>query len=132
MTIYKNEFNRIIMTKSSGKSRAGLIPGKKVDIRVLEAIAQKGEVRIILYFEEDLARVSTYSQDLVTYTAPEHERPFIECVSFLKFQREMNPSFDSALTMVPLLITIISIDEEYDGKPVVKGVLPFLDEMDLT
>ena len=121
------------MTKSSGKPGGGLIPGKKVDIRVLEAIARKDEVKIILYFEEDLARTSTYANDLITYAdAPEHERPFIECVSFLKFQRDMSPSFNDALAMVPLLITIISVDEKQNGKPVIKGILPFLDEMDLS
>ena len=121
------------MTKSSEEPGAGLIPGKKVDVRVLEAVARKGEVQIILYFEEDLARTSKYTDDLITYAdAPEHERPFIECVSFLKFQRDMSPSFNDALTMVPLIITIISADEEQNGKPVIKGILPFLDEMDLS
>lgn len=120
------------MTSSSDKTKTGLIPGKKVDIRVLEAIARQGEVQIILYFEEDLARTSTYIQDLITYAKdPEHERPFIEILSFLKFQREMSPYFNEALNTVPLIITILSVDEEQNGRPVIKGVLPFLDEMDL-
>ncbi|PKL59172.1 MAG: hypothetical protein CVV33_09210 [Methanomicrobiales archaeon HGW-Methanomicrobiales-4] len=111
----------------------GLEPGKKVDVRVLEAIALQGEVLVILYFEEDLSRTSTYTEDLLSYGAdPEHERPFIELLSFLKFQREMSPYFNDALTTVPLIITIISSSEQHDGRSLIKGVLPFLDEMDLS
>ncbi len=114
-------------------SPAGLHVGKKVDIRVLEAIARKGEVSIILYFEEDLAKTSTYAVDLKEHGAfPDHERPFIELVSFLSFQREMSPCFDDALKSVPLVITITSNSEVYEGKSVIKGILPFLDEMDLS
>lgn len=58
---------------------AGLEVGKKVDVRVLEAIANVGEVSIILYFEEDLGKNSTYDQDMKDYISfQEHERPFIE------------------------------------------------------
>ena len=44
----------------------------------------------------------------------------------------MSPVFDDALSTVPLMITIVSVDEDLDGKPVVKGILPFLDEMDFS
>ncbi len=119
------------MTKQD--SPAGLEIGKKLDIRVLEAIARKGDVCIILYFEEDLAKNSTYVADLNEYAKyPDDERPFIELVSFMSFQRKMSPCFDDALTTVPLIITICSNSEEYNGKPVVKGLLPFLDEMDIS
>jgi hypothetical protein len=112
-------------------SPAGLEVGKKVDIRVLEAIARKGDVSIILYFEEDLAKTSTYAEDLKEYgQLPDDERPFIDLVSFMSFQREMSPCFNDALTTVPLIITIHSNSEEYNGKSVIKGILPFLDEMD--
>jgi hypothetical protein len=118
------------MTNENGP--AGLTVGKQVDVRVLEAIALHGEVQIILYFEEDLARTSTYEKDLVSHKAfPEHERPFIEIRAFLEFQREMSPYFNEALTTVPLIITIVSNSEIYQGKSVIKGTLPFLDEMDL-
>jgi hypothetical protein len=118
---------------TEANSPAGLDIGKKVDIRVLEAIVRKGDVSIILYFEENLAKTSTYGEDLKEYGVfPEHERPFIEMVSFLNFQREMSPCFDDALSTVPLIITICSNSEEYNGKSVVKGILPFLDEMEVS
>jgi hypothetical protein len=121
------------MTPKAHSAPAGLTPGKKVDIRVLEAIARKGDVMIILYFEKDLAQTSSYQQDLRTYAAdPEHERPFIEIISFLKFQREMSPVFDDALTTVPLMVTILPAEEQQSGQPVIKGILPFLDEMDVS
>ncbi len=121
------------MTSPALSSPAGLVPGKKTDIRVLEAIAQKGDVRIILYFEEDLARSSSYQQDTITYgSSPEDERPFIEIRAFMSFQRRMSPCFDDALTTVPLIVTIVSVDEDDEDLPVIKGILPFLDEMDLS
>ncbi|MFH0967787.1 MAG: hypothetical protein V1862_08915 [Methanobacteriota archaeon] len=111
----------------------GFEPGKKVDVRILETIALQGEVLITLYFEEELARTSTYAKDLLSYGRdPEHERPFIELLSFLKFQREMSPYFNEALTTVPLIITIINSSEKHEGRSVIKGILPFLDEMDLS
>lgn len=111
----------------------GITPGRKVDIRVLEAIALQGTQKIILYFEEDLVRSSWYEQDLKTYGGiPEHERPFIEIGAFLRFQREMSPYFDAALTTVPLQVSIISTSDSHEGKSVIKGLLPFLDEIDLS
>jgi hypothetical protein len=121
------------MMTSVGKPFKGIEAGKKVDIRVLEAIALQDDVLIILYFEEDLARTSAYAEDLVSNEAfPEHERPFIEIRSFLKFQREMSPYFNKALITVPLIITIVSTSEIHEGRSVIKGILPFLNEMDFS
>ena len=129
---YKGRFIQVNMTSIPKKHRV-FEPGKKIDIRVLEAVALRGEDVIILYFEEDLAKSSTYTEDLLSYeTFPEHERPFIEILSFLKFQREMSPYFNEALTTVPLIITIISTSENNEGRSVIKGILPFLDEMDIS
>ncbi|HWQ66828.1 MAG TPA: hypothetical protein VN372_08160 [Methanospirillum sp.] len=111
----------------------GFEPGKKMDIRVLEAIARAGDISIILYFEEDLARNSTYAKDILDHPrSPEHERPFIEILAFLDFQREMSPYFNDALTTVPLMVTLVSAEEQYEGRTIVKGILPFLDELDLS
>jgi hypothetical protein len=118
--------------KQSGNANV-FEPGRKIDIRVLEAIAMQDEVQIILYFEDELARSSRYEHDVQTYMRdPEHERPFIEIKSFLKFQREMSPYFNEALITVPLMVTIVSTTESYNGSPIIKGVLPFLDELDVT
>jgi len=97
------------------------------DIRTLEK--STSEV-VILYFEPDLARNSTYKEDLAAHQGiPTHMRPFIEISEFFDFQREMSPMFDDSLASVPLMIEIIGI-EEYEGQTIVKGLLPFLDEMD--
>jgi hypothetical protein len=125
------------MTKKKGAfsspgSCAELKPGMKADIRALESISQKGDCDIVVYFEEDLAKNSTYEEDLKKYSSfKEHERPFILLGSFLSFQREMNPLFDEALDAVPFGITIIS-KQDKGGKTLVKGLLPYLDEMDLS
>ena len=97
------------------------------DIRTLEK--NTPEI-IILYFEEELARNSTYKKDLSAFQdIPAHMCPFIEINEFLAFQREMSPVFDDSLAAVPLMIEIIGI-EEHEGNIIVKGLLPFLDEMD--
>jgi hypothetical protein len=115
----------------TNSKKTNLEPGRKVDIRVLEAIARLGEVHIIVYFEEELAKNSSYLIDLQKFKGyPKDECPFIEILAFLSFQRKMSPYFNDALTSIPLMVTIISTDEIFEGKPVIKGVLPFLDEMD--
>lgn len=113
------------------RSGSDLAPGIEVDIRDLEKINRDGSLEIILYFEEDLARNSTYAQDLITYQRyPEHERPFISLEGFLGFQREMNPMFDDALRSIPIHVSIINITEREKGLQII-GLLPFVDEMNL-
>jgi hypothetical protein len=102
--------------------------GAFFDIRDLEKI--KPEL-IILYFEPELARTSTYEADLGTYHGvASHMRPFIEVREFLDFQREMSAMFDDSLKEVPLMIEIVGIERQ-KNQVVVKGLLPFLDELDL-
>ena len=109
-----------------------LNPGMVVDIRALEQIAVRELCEIIVYFEEDLARNSSYERDLEEYSQfREDERPFIGIGSFLQFQRDMNPLFDEALKQIPLGVTIIRIDPMQEGVRII-GLLPFLDEMDRT
>jgi len=97
------------------------------DIRTLEKSTP--EV-VILYFEPELARNSTYKKDLATHQGiPAHMCPFIEISDFFDFQREMSPIFDDSLAVVPLMIEIVGI-EEHEGRTIVKGLLPFLDEID--
>ena len=107
-----------------------IIPGLVVDIRALDRIQKKTGCEVLLYFEEDLAYNSTYEKDLKEYGHfPEHERPFIFLQIFLEIQREMNRLFDEILKQIPLGITIVRMDE-MNGRPMVVGLLPFLDEMD--
>ena len=116
----------------SPSSIKDLIPGMVVDIRALERISKEEKCLIVVYFEEDLVYNSTYEQDKVAYEIyPEHERPFIMLPAFLSFQRDMNPLFDEALENIPFGVKIIS-NEISDGELVIKGLLPFLDEMDLS
>jgi hypothetical protein len=113
-------------------SAEALVPGIVVDIRDLELMEEQGDAVIILYFEEELARNSTYEKDMTDYAAfPEHERPFIPVSAFLSFQREMNPVFDEALASVPLEVTIVSCGR-YKDHSLITALLPFLDEVDFT
>ena len=97
------------------------------DIRTLEKSTPE---LVILYFEPELARNSTYKDDLAAFQGiPAHMCPFIEISEFLGFQREMSPVFDDSLASVPLMIEIVGT-EEHKGRTIVKGLLPFLDEMD--
>ena len=101
--------------------------GDFVDIRALEKLTPE---LVILYFEPVLARDSTYREDLACCEGiPPHMCPFIEISEFFDFQREMSPMFDESLASVPLMVEICGI-EEHEGRTVIKGLLPFLDEMD--
>ena len=103
------------------------IIGDFKDMRTLEKVTSE---LIILYFEPELARNSTYEKDLASHQGiPSHMCPFIEISEFLDFQREMSPMFDDSLASVPLMIEITGI-EDYEGRTVIKGLLPFLDEID--
>lgn len=111
---------------------ANLAPGMVVDIRALEQISVRELCEIIVYFEKDLAYNSTYEKDLNEYGKfEEHERPFIHLPVFLEIQREMNPAFNEALSVIPLGVSIVRIEQ--DGTiPRIIGLLPFLDEMDVS
>jgi len=111
---------------------SSLTSGMVVDIRALEQISVRESCEIILYFEKDLAYNSTYEQDLQEYgTFEEHERPFIPLKLFLEIQREMNPLFNDALKSIPLEVTIVRIEQAGEN-PRIIGLLPFLDEMDMS
>ena len=111
---------------------SSLTSGMVVDIRALEQISVRESCEIILYFEKDLAYNSTYEQDLQEYgTFEEHERPFIPLNLFLEIQREMNPLFNDALKSIPLEVTIVRIEQAGEN-PRIIGLLPFLDEMDMS
>ncbi|ABD41449.1 hypothetical protein Mhun_1726 [Methanospirillum hungatei JF-1] len=111
---------------------SSLSTGMVADIRALEQISVREPCEIIVYFEKDLAYNSTYEKDLREYGKfEEHERPFIPLPLFLEIQREMNPSFNDALSSIPLGVTIVRIEQAGD-KPRVIGLLPFLDEMDMS
>jgi len=111
---------------------SSLSTGMVADIRALEQISVREPCEIIVYFEKDLAYNSTYEKDLREYGKfEEHERPFIPLPLFLEIQREMNPAFNDALSSIPLGVTIVRIEQAGD-KPRIIGLLPFLDEMDLS
>ena len=113
---------------------SGLTPGMVADIRALEQICVREPCEIILYFEPDLAYHSTYEKDCAEYGKfAEHERPFIPLPLFLEIQREMNPAFDNALQSIPLGITIVRVEMSKEAAiPRIIGLLPFLDEMDMS
>ena len=111
---------------------SSLSTGMVADIRALEQMSVREPCEIIVYFEKDLAYNSTYEKDLREYGKfEEHERPFIPLPLFLEIQREMNPAFNDALSSIPLGVTIVRIEQAGD-KPRIIGLLPFLDEMDMS
>jgi hypothetical protein len=113
---------------------SGLTPGMVADIRALEQICVREPCEMILYFEKDLAYHSTYEKDLAEYGKfEEHERPFISLPLFLEIQREMNPAFNDALQSIPLGVTIVRVEQSKERDvPRIIGLLPFLDEMDMS
>jgi len=117
-------------------SSIGLNTGDKVDFRELKKIDEQYNIDVILYFEEEIAKNSTYEADLKKYAGvPEYERPFVKLKSFLRFISECDPEFEPRLDMFPLMADIIKMGEhggEGAGKKkvMVKVLLPFSNELD--
>lgn len=115
----------------------GIVPGAKIDIRDLDTVRQQQNLEVYLYFEEELARESTLSENLEEYgDVPDFERPFIRLDAFLQFAGESDPLFTQRLEDVPLIIEVIAYGEiVYEGRneptPYMKGLMPFLDEMQM-
>jgi hypothetical protein len=116
--------------------RLGIAAGTRIDIRDLDALSKHHNFQAYLYFEEDLARGSTLGRDLEDYRhVPEVERPFVNLDEFLRFATGSDPLFSSYLDELPLVIEILACGEIHaeDGEAVayVKGLMPFLDELDM-
>jgi hypothetical protein len=109
--------------------------GADVDILDLKKVHDLYDIRVVLYFEKDLAESSTYEKDLVDFAGHDEDmRPFIEVEKFISFGKENDPTFENRLSEFPLMIKIISTGEIVsDNKKVryVKGLMPFLDDFDV-
>jgi hypothetical protein len=108
-----------------------------VDIRRLDEISRRYGITIYLFFEEDLARNRPLESVLQEFDhIPVFERPYISVPDFLRFTRENDPSFEQTLQEFPLNVDIISSCTPLPGSdgndpPVVIGLMPFLDELDV-
>jgi hypothetical protein len=115
----------------------GVEKNTRVDIRRLDEISRRYGVTIYLFFEVDLARNHPLEAVLRKYdSVPVFERPFISVPDFLRFTKENDPSFEQTLREFPLMVEIVSsgsILRGNDGNdaPVITGLMPFLDEMDV-
>ena len=117
-------------------AQLGIKTGELVDFRDLKALQERYFCAVALYFEEQIARESTYEQDIGLYLhIPEFERPFVSIPSFIRFVSEFDPDFYRKLNEFPLMVEIVGI-EHYQSKkeekpvPLIKGLMPFHDEMD--
>jgi hypothetical protein len=115
----------------------GVINNTQVDIRRLEEISRRYGVVVYLFFEEDLARNRPLDAVLSEFgRVPVFERPYISVPDFLRFTKENDPSFEQTLEEFPLMVEIVSTGTTLAGTdgndvPVVTGLMPFLDEMDV-
>jgi hypothetical protein len=115
----------------------GVEKNTRVDIRRLDEISHRYGVTIYLFFEDDLARNRPLENVLREYGSfPVFERPYISVPDFLRFTRENDPSFEQTLREFPLMVEIVSsgtlpAGSGETGVPVVTGLMPFLDEMDV-
>jgi hypothetical protein len=115
----------------------GVEKDSRVDIRRLEEISRRYGVTIYLFFEEDLARNRPLGTVLLEYCSlPVFERPYISVPDFLRFTQENDPSFEQTLQEFPLMVEIVCSGTTLAGTdgseiPVVTGLMPFLDEMDV-
>jgi hypothetical protein len=115
----------------------GVTKNARVDIRRLDEISRRYGVTIYLFFEEDLARNRSLESVLLEYDrVPVFERPYICVPDFLRFTKENDPSFEQTLQEFPLIVEIVSsgtllATPDGNGVPVVTGLMPFLDELDV-
>ena len=115
----------------------GVEKNTRMDIRRLDEISRRYGVMIYLFFEEDLARDRPLDTVIREFgSVPVFERPYISVPDFLWFTRENDPSFEQTLQEFPLTVEIVSsgiILTGNDGNdvPVVTGLMPFLDELDV-
>jgi len=115
----------------------GVINNVRMDIRRLEEISRRYGVVVYLFFEEDLARNRPLDTVLSEFgTVPVFERPYISVSDFLRFTKENDPSFEQTLQEFPLMVEIVSSGTTLAGTdgndvPVVTGLMPFLEEMDV-
>ncbi|OPX62277.1 MULTISPECIES: hypothetical protein [unclassified Methanoregula] len=115
----------------------GVEPHAMVDIRRLDEISRRYGVTVYLFFEEDLARNRSLESVIGEYgSVPIFERPYISVPDFLRFTRENDPSFEQTLQDFPLMVEIVSSGitlsgPDGDDMPVVTGLMPFLDELDV-
>lgn len=115
----------------------GVAPDTMVDIRRLDEISRTYGVQVFLFFEEDLARNRSLESVIGEYSSvPVFERPYIAVPDFLRFTRENDPSFEQTLQDFPLMVEIVSSGFTMAGPegselPVVTGLMPFLDELDV-
>lgn len=115
----------------------GVMKNVRMDIRRLEEISRRYGVVVYLFFEEDLARNCPLDAVLSEFgSVPVFERPYISVPDFLRFTKENDPSFEQTLQEFPLMVEIVSAGTTLAGTdgndvPVVTGLMPFLDEMDV-
>jgi hypothetical protein len=115
----------------------GVVPDALVDICRLDEISRRYGVIVYLFFEEDLARNRPLESVIGEYSGvPVFERPYISVPDFLRFTRENDPSFEQTLQDFPLMVEIVSCTGTIAGPdgsdlPVVTGLMPFLDELDV-
>jgi len=115
----------------------GVINNTRMDIRRLEEISRRYGVVVYLFFEEDLARNHPLDAVISEFgSMPVFERPYISVPDFLRFTKENDPSFEQTLQEFPLMVEIVSSGTilartDNNAVPVVTGLMPFLDEMDV-
>ena len=134
----RNAWQAVPGTTPEEKLRVlGIAPAALTDIRRLDEVSRKYGVTVLLFFEEDLARDRPLGSVLAEYrSVPVYERPFIGVADFLRFTRENDPSFEQTLRDFPLMVEIVSCGtlpegSEGAGEPVVTGLMPFLDDLDV-
>ena len=132
----RKKFEDLPGETDSGKySSISISEGANVDILDLKKIHDLYDIRVVLYFEKDLAENSTYEKDLVDFAGHDEDmRPFIEVEKFIKFGKENDPTFENRLSEFPLTIKVISTGEiTLENKKIkyVKGLMPFLEDFDV-
>ncbi|MDG6257902.1 MAG: hypothetical protein QCH35_09955 [Methanomicrobiaceae archaeon] len=110
----------------------GLAPGRMVDLRTLVPPERDCSLEVYVYFDPDLARHSTLTDDLRDFDmVPDLGRPFMRLIRFLAVMTEHDPGFAARIEAEPFPVEIVEVGkrEEFFGcvlhrSPFVKVLLP--------
>ena len=116
-------------------------PGDRIDVLVLRELRRTDRINIYLYMDEEIAKTSDLSADLVKYRLVDPDyRPVLEIEEWFKsMQKQMhqiagsNARVDEMFAEEPLNAEILEVSEMQTAsgpRIYIKALLPYLDEME--
>lgn len=105
----------------------GLAAGARITLVNLKELQERHGFEAILYFDEDLARNSTFGADAADFRiVPVQARPFMPLAVFLQVMAEHDPVFLDRTREEPPLVEILETGLIDSGSGCVRCVKPYV------